>query len=74
MQGSLVCASVEVSADWKPASLSGTFSVRNIRFAIEGSEKSTMFCPVSHPLAEIFKKGFFNASVYAGLSRTDKSW
>lgn len=58
MQGSIVCVSMEVSADWK-ASLSGTFSVRNIRFAVEGSENQQGFVQCHIPWLKYSRKNFF---------------
>lgn len=74
MQGSRICTSMEVSADLESKSLSDIFSVRNIKFAVQGSENQKMFRSVSHPLAEIFKKGLIYTSVYTGLSRSECCW
>ena len=58
---------------WK-TSLSGIFSVRNIKFAIQESENHQGFVQCHIPWLKYSRKNIFYASAYASLSRSDMSW
>ena len=72
MQGSSICIVRKSLLTWK-ASLSGIFSVKNIKFAVEGM-RIARFCPVSHSSGWNIQEMIFflNVCAYAGLSRSNR--